>query len=142
MFSFTRTYFESYVTYSLSKPFRKKKKKNFQELLLNYALYPVTSKEYVKSLMTNPLYFTITFYLIYIYIFCLLFLRDESPMKANFLQNMVEDRTESALSYYEFLLHIQQQVNKWTNEDIWLKVMIMQNTWECVILSFSIRFVD
>ena len=38
-------------------------------------------------------------------------------MKANFLQNMVEDRTESALSYYEFLLHIQQQVNKWTNED-------------------------
>ncbi|XP_036915414.1 protein transport protein Sec24A isoform X2 [Sturnira hondurensis] len=39
-------------------------------------------------------------------------IRDESPMKADFLQNMVEDRTESALSYYEFLLHIQQQVNK------------------------------
>uniref|UniRef100_A0A480Y328 Protein transport protein Sec24A isoform 1 n=5 Tax=Sus scrofa TaxID=9823 RepID=A0A480Y328_PIG len=39
-------------------------------------------------------------------------IRDESPMKTNFLQNMVEDRTESALSYYEFLLHIQQQVNK------------------------------
>ncbi|XP_019497700.1 PREDICTED: protein transport protein Sec24A [Hipposideros armiger] len=39
-------------------------------------------------------------------------IRDESPMKANFLQNMVEDRTESALSYYEFLLHVQQQVNK------------------------------
>ncbi|XP_054424424.1 protein transport protein Sec24A isoform X2 [Pteronotus mesoamericanus] len=39
-------------------------------------------------------------------------IRDESPMKATFLQNMVEDRTESALSYYEFLLHIQQQVNK------------------------------
>nr|XP_045007839.1 protein transport protein Sec24A [Jaculus jaculus] len=39
-------------------------------------------------------------------------IRDESPMKAAFLQNMVEDRTESALSYYEFLLHIQQQVNK------------------------------
>ncbi|KAM4826933.1 protein transport protein Sec24A isoform 2-T2 [Thomomys bottae] len=39
-------------------------------------------------------------------------IRDESPMKASFLQNMVEDRTESALSYYEFLLHIQQQVNK------------------------------
>nr|KAF6350060.1 SEC24-like protein A, COPII coat complex component [Myotis myotis] len=39
-------------------------------------------------------------------------IRDESPMKANFLQNMVEDRTESAFSYYEFLLHIQQQVNK------------------------------
>ncbi|XP_067899807.1 protein transport protein Sec24A isoform X2 [Heterodontus francisci] len=38
--------------------------------------------------------------------------KDESPLKASFLQNMVEDRTESALSYYEFLLHIQQQVNK------------------------------
>ncbi|XP_054573819.1 protein transport protein Sec24A isoform X2 [Eptesicus fuscus] len=39
-------------------------------------------------------------------------IRDENPMKAVFLQNMVEDRTESAFSYYEFLLHIQQQVNK------------------------------
>ncbi|XP_012506760.1 PREDICTED: protein transport protein Sec24A [Propithecus coquereli] len=57
----------------------------------------------------STVHFTIPFYLKF---FCLLFLRDESPMKANFLQNMVEDRTESALSYYEFLLHIQQQVNK------------------------------
>jgi len=32
---------------------------------------------------------------------------------------MIEDRTESALSYYEFLLHIQQQVNKW-NTSLWL----------------------
>ncbi|XP_062976825.1 protein transport protein Sec24A isoform X2 [Elgaria multicarinata webbii] len=39
-------------------------------------------------------------------------LRDESPWKPSFLQNMIEDRTESALSYYEFLLHIQQQVTK------------------------------
>ncbi|XP_037763745.1 protein transport protein Sec24A isoform X1 [Chelonia mydas] len=39
-------------------------------------------------------------------------IRDESPLKSSFLQNMIEDRTESALSYYEFLLHIQQQVNK------------------------------
>ncbi|KAM9373470.1 protein transport protein Sec24A [Phaethornis superciliosus] len=39
-------------------------------------------------------------------------IKDESPLKASFLQNMIEDRTESALSYYEFLLHIQQQVNK------------------------------
>ncbi|KAJ7997145.1 hypothetical protein DPEC_G00225920 [Dallia pectoralis] len=38
-------------------------------------------------------------------------IRDESPLKASFIQNMVEDRTESALSYYEFLLHIQQQVS-------------------------------
>lgn len=39
-------------------------------------------------------------------------IREESLMKAAFLQSLVEDRTESALSYYEFLLHIQQQVNK------------------------------
>ncbi|KAM9312521.1 protein transport protein Sec24A [Gastrophryne carolinensis] len=39
-------------------------------------------------------------------------IRDESPLKSTFLHNMIEDRTESALSYYEFLLHLQQQVNK------------------------------
>ncbi|XP_069826047.1 protein transport protein Sec24A isoform X1 [Dendropsophus ebraccatus] len=39
-------------------------------------------------------------------------IRDESPLKSTFLQNLIEDRTESALSYYEFLLHLQQQVNK------------------------------
>lgn len=43
---------------------------------------------------------------------CFLFFRDESPLKSTFLQNLIEDRTESALSYYEFLLHLQQQVNK------------------------------
>lgn len=42
----------------------------------------------------------------------LLFLRDESQLKASFMQNMIEDRTESALSYYEFLLHLQQQISK------------------------------
>ncbi|KAM9846845.1 protein transport protein Sec24A [Aulostomus maculatus] len=39
-------------------------------------------------------------------------IRDESQLKANFMQNMIEDRTESALSYYEFLLHLQQQISK------------------------------
>ncbi|XP_030649076.1 protein transport protein Sec24A isoform X2 [Chanos chanos] len=39
-------------------------------------------------------------------------IRDESPLKPSFMQNMIEDRTESALSYYEFLLHLQQQVSK------------------------------
>ncbi|XP_043554013.1 protein transport protein Sec24B-like isoform X3 [Chiloscyllium plagiosum] len=37
---------------------------------------------------------------------------DDGPMKVNFYQKLVEDRTESALSYYEFLLHIQQQISK------------------------------
>lgn len=39
-------------------------------------------------------------------------LRDDSQQKGDFMQNMIEDRTESALSYYEFLLHIQQQISK------------------------------
>ncbi|KAK7925166.1 hypothetical protein WMY93_007476 [Mugilogobius chulae] len=39
-------------------------------------------------------------------------IRDESQLKTSFLQNMIEDRTESALSYYEFLLHLQQQISK------------------------------
>lgn len=39
-------------------------------------------------------------------------IKDESQLKMNFMQNMVEDRTESALSYYEFLLHVQQQISK------------------------------
>lgn len=39
-------------------------------------------------------------------------IRDESQLKSDFMQNMIEDRTESALSYYEFLLHLQQQVSK------------------------------
>ncbi|KAL4660014.1 protein transport protein Sec24A-like isoform X1 [Arapaima gigas] len=39
-------------------------------------------------------------------------IREESQLKSSFMQNMIEDRTESALSYYEFLLHLQQQVSK------------------------------
>ncbi|KAL6098292.1 sec24a [Pungitius sinensis] len=39
-------------------------------------------------------------------------IRDESQLKPMFMQNMIEDRTESALSYYEFLLHLQQQISK------------------------------
>ncbi|XP_076606700.1 protein transport protein Sec24A isoform X2 [Chaetodon auriga] len=39
-------------------------------------------------------------------------IREESQRKASFMQNMIEDRTESALSYYEFLLHLQQQISK------------------------------
>ncbi|XP_078263390.1 protein transport protein Sec24B-like isoform X2 [Rhinoraja longicauda] len=38
--------------------------------------------------------------------------KDDAPFKTNFFQQLVEDRTESALSYYEFLLHIQQQISK------------------------------
>ncbi|XP_061441405.1 protein transport protein Sec24B isoform X2 [Rhineura floridana] len=39
-------------------------------------------------------------------------IKDESPAKADFLQHLVEDKTEAAFSYYEFLLHIQQQICK------------------------------
>lgn len=38
--------------------------------------------------------------------------KDESPAKTEFFQHLIEDRTEAALSYYEFLIHIQQQICK------------------------------
>uniref|UniRef100_A0A8C2P7Q2 SEC24 homolog B, COPII coat complex component n=1 Tax=Capra hircus TaxID=9925 RepID=A0A8C2P7Q2_CAPHI len=38
--------------------------------------------------------------------------KDESPAKTEFFQHLIEDRTEAALSYYEFLLHVQQQICK------------------------------
>ncbi|XP_041075134.1 protein transport protein Sec24B-like isoform X4 [Polyodon spathula] len=39
-------------------------------------------------------------------------LKDNTSAKTNFFQHLIEDRTEAALSYYEFLLHIQQQISK------------------------------
>ncbi|XP_072549207.1 protein transport protein Sec24B isoform X2 [Salminus brasiliensis] len=39
-------------------------------------------------------------------------LKDDPSSKSNFFQHLVEDRSESAFSYYEFLLHIQQQMSK------------------------------
>uniref|UniRef100_A0A671UTQ4 SEC24 homolog B, COPII coat complex component n=1 Tax=Sparus aurata TaxID=8175 RepID=A0A671UTQ4_SPAAU len=38
--------------------------------------------------------------------------RDEASAKSAFFQHLVEDRSESASSYYEFLQHIQQQLSK------------------------------
>uniref|UniRef100_A0A6I8N7E9 SEC24 homolog B, COPII coat complex component n=1 Tax=Ornithorhynchus anatinus TaxID=9258 RepID=A0A6I8N7E9_ORNAN len=38
--------------------------------------------------------------------------KDESPAKTEFFHHLVEDRTEAAFSYYEFLLHVQQQLCK------------------------------
>ncbi|XP_056420485.1 protein transport protein Sec24B isoform X2 [Hyla sarda] len=37
---------------------------------------------------------------------------DSSAGKTEFFQRLIEDRSEAALSYYEFLLHIQQQICK------------------------------
>ncbi|XP_076005249.1 protein transport protein Sec24B isoform X2 [Genypterus blacodes] len=39
-------------------------------------------------------------------------LKDDASMKASFFQYLVEDRSETASSYYEFLQHIQQQISK------------------------------
>ncbi|XP_077448833.1 protein transport protein Sec24A isoform X2 [Stigmatopora argus] len=38
--------------------------------------------------------------------------REDSQIRVSMMQNMIEDRTESALSYYEFLLHLEQQISK------------------------------
>ncbi|XP_065490033.1 protein transport protein Sec24B isoform X3 [Caloenas nicobarica] len=39
-------------------------------------------------------------------------IKDENPGKTEFFQHLIEDRTEAAFSYYEFLLNIQQQICK------------------------------
>ncbi|KAM9457408.1 protein transport protein Sec24B isoform 1-T1 [Clarias gariepinus] len=46
--------------------------------------------------------------------FCAAFyvLKDDASAKSSFFQHLVEDRSESAFSYYEFLLHVQQQLSK------------------------------
>ncbi|XP_053095166.1 protein transport protein Sec24B isoform X2 [Pangasianodon hypophthalmus] len=46
--------------------------------------------------------------------FCAAFyvLKDDPSVKSSFFQHLVEDRSESAFSYYEFLLHVQQQLSK------------------------------
>ncbi|XP_070692891.1 protein transport protein Sec24B isoform X2 [Pempheris klunzingeri] len=38
--------------------------------------------------------------------------KDDASAKATFFQHLVEDRSESASSYYEFLQHVQQQMSK------------------------------
>lgn len=38
--------------------------------------------------------------------------KDESPTKTEIFQHLIEDRTEAAFSYHEFLLHVQQQICK------------------------------
>lgn len=39
--------------------------------------------------------------------------REDSRMRMLFLQNLVDDRSESVMSYYEFLVHLQKQISKW-----------------------------
>ncbi|KFV88830.1 Protein transport protein Sec24B, partial [Struthio camelus australis] len=39
-------------------------------------------------------------------------IKDENPAKTDFFQHLIEDRTEAAFSYFEFLLHVQQQICK------------------------------
>uniref|UniRef100_A0A8D0GX68 SEC24 homolog B, COPII coat complex component n=1 Tax=Sphenodon punctatus TaxID=8508 RepID=A0A8D0GX68_SPHPU len=39
-------------------------------------------------------------------------IKDENSIKTEFFQHLIEDRTEAAFSYYEFLLHIQQRICK------------------------------
>lgn len=43
----------------------------------------------------------------------LFFYREDGRMRGLFLQNLVDDRSESVMSYYEFLVHIQKQISKW-----------------------------
>ncbi|XP_065844690.1 protein transport protein Sec24A-like [Oscarella lobularis] len=42
----------------------------------------------------------------------LMIIREDSRLKSLFFQHLVDDRTESAMSYYEFLVHIQKELKK------------------------------
>lgn len=61
------------------------------------------------SLIQNP---TVSCSLHFFLFFCSPPCRDEASAKSAFFQHLVEDRSESASSYYEFLQHIQQQLSK------------------------------
>lgn len=39
-------------------------------------------------------------------------LKEDGRTRGLFLQNLVDDRSESVMSYYEFLVHIQKQISK------------------------------
>uniref|UniRef100_A0A4W6CK33 SEC24 homolog B, COPII coat complex component n=1 Tax=Lates calcarifer TaxID=8187 RepID=A0A4W6CK33_LATCA len=68
----------------------------------NYASVPPnmvseTNEHFVANLLKASLFFS---------------LRDDASAKATFFQHLVEDRSESALSYHEFLQHVQLQMSK------------------------------
>lgn len=39
--------------------------------------------------------------------------REDSRSRMQFINNLIDDRSESLMSYQEFLLHIQRQINNW-----------------------------
>lgn len=39
-------------------------------------------------------------------------IKEDSRMRVLFIQNLVDDRSESVMSYYEFLVHLQKQISK------------------------------
>jgi len=39
--------------------------------------------------------------------------RDDSHYRGKFIERLIEDRSESALSYYEFLQHLKSNVKWW-----------------------------
>lgn len=41
------------------------------------------------------------------------FYREDSRQRPLFLHHLVDDRSESVMSYYEFLVHLQRQINNW-----------------------------
>jgi len=46
----------------------------------------------------------------YLLFSCCFITREHSKLQGLFLQHLVEDRSESSLSYNEFLLHIQKEM--------------------------------
>ena len=45
-----------------------------------------------------------------------LYSREDSRQRPLFLQHLVDDRSESVMSYYEYLVHLQRQINNWNKD--------------------------
>jgi len=44
------------------------------------------------------------------FLFCNVIFRNDSHYRGKFIERLIEDRSESALSYYEFLQHLKSNV--------------------------------
>uniref|UniRef100_A0A8C0GJZ7 SEC24 homolog B, COPII coat complex component n=1 Tax=Chelonoidis abingdonii TaxID=106734 RepID=A0A8C0GJZ7_CHEAB len=83
---------------------------SFIKDVLGYPNYASVPQKLCMDFLLILVFTIVLFSALTKYIF--LCFRDESPAKTDFFQHLVEDRTEAAFSYYEFLLHIQQQICK------------------------------
>lgn len=62
--------------------------------------FNVKTRHFIENIRNQRTYFS-----------TLLIIREDSKYRTMFLNNLLEDRTESSMSYHEFLQHVQRQIN-------------------------------